>query len=121
MDLLKYEKDTLENLANCFRGLDLEEEGDNLKRFFGCVPEISINEHGAILELYANNKELLIGFGEYGGMGEIWNGQLCWETIDHDRADTSLDFIGNYVCNGSPLYVWQNITENLGKFLDDTE
>lgn len=117
MELQNYERDTLQNLLDCFLGLDWEEESDSLERFFGCVPEIGINLHGATLDLWANNKEMIIGFGEYGGAGEIWNGDICWQTTDHDREDASLDFFDNYVRNGSPLYVWREILQQLDQKL----
>jgi hypothetical protein len=58
-----------------------------------------------------------LGFGEYGGYGEMWDGQLCWQTYTHKDEPINWEF-ENYLPNGSPKYVWHKVYEQLSRQIE---
>lgn len=109
-----WERDTLKNLHEYHEQLDWAELPKNLSKFFEQIPEIYLDERGLTLSAVYEEHELVLGFGEYGGAGEMWEGQLYWQTYTHKEEPTNWE-LGGYVPNGSPRYVWLNVYEQLSQ------
>ena len=107
-----YEKTTLENLFDYYQGLDWIELPENIREFWQDKPQITIVEHGATLNLWNDERELIIGFGSYGGVGEIWDGLLLFQFTDHNETAKFYELDGE-VSNGSPFYVWDKVFAKL--------
>jgi len=109
-----WERDTLKNLYDYFRQIDWIELPENLGEFWERLPEIYLDERGLTLSVVYDQHELVLGFGEYGGGGQMWDGQMYWQTYTHKNEPTNWEF-GGYVANGSPMFVWWNTLDQLSE------
>lgn len=112
-----WERDTLKHLYDFHAQIDWIELPENLGEFWEKLPEICLDERGLTLSVQHEDHELVLGFGEYGGGGEMWDGQLCWQTYTHKNEPRNWEMEG-YVWNGSPRYVWHKVYEQLGKQIE---
>ena len=105
-----WERDTLKNLYEFHKQIDWVEYDENIAEFFPNLPSVAIDERGLTLMVCGNNREIIVGFGEYGGVGEMWNGQLYWQIYDNNLEEENRFYeFGEEVANGSPRFVWHTI------------
>jgi len=108
-----YERDTLKNLYEYHKQIDWIELPENISEFFTQIPSVEIDERGLTIIVSGDNREISLGFGEYGGMGEMWDGLLYWQIYDHNDNESRFFEFGEEVANGSPKFVWHTIYQNL--------
>lgn len=113
-----WERDILKNLHDYHEQLDWSELPENIAKFFPRLPEIYLEERGLYLSVVSDEHELILGFGEFGGVGEMFDGLLYWQTYTHKNEPTNWELGGN-VANGSPRYVWQNVYEQLSREIEN--
>jgi hypothetical protein len=112
-----WERDTLKNLYDFHRQIDWIELPENIGEFFERLPEIHLDERGLTLSVYSGEHELVLGFGEYGGVGEMFDGLLYWQTYTHKDEPTNWE-MGGDVPNGSPKFVWHKVYEELSRKIE---
>lgn len=112
-----WERNILKNLHDYHKELDWAELPENLSEFWARIPEITVDERGLILSVSYDEHELVLGFGEYGGYGDDWDGQLCWQTWTHKDEPTNWEFEG-WLDNRSPKFVWHTVYKQLGKQIE---
>lgn len=116
--MLNWERDTLKNLYEEHKQIDWAEMPDNISEFFPKLPEIFIEERGHYLSVLSEDHELILGFGEYGGLGHYFEGVLYWQTYTHKEEPTNWEF-GGEVPNGSPYFVWRKVYEELSRHIEN--
>ena len=115
--MANWERDVLKNLHDTYKELDWAELPLNLSEFWARIPEIHIDKRGFYISIFYDEHELVLGFGEYGGYGDEFDGQLYWQTYTHKNEATNWEF-GNYVYNGSPKFVWKTVFKQLSKQIE---
>jgi hypothetical protein len=112
-----WERDTLKNLYEFHKQIDWIELPENIAEFFTKIPSVEIDERGLTIMVSGDNREIILGFGEYGGVGEMFDGKLYWQIYDNNADETRFYEFGEEIANGSPKFVWHTIYNELSKHI----
>jgi hypothetical protein len=113
-----WERDTLKNLYDFHKQIDWIEFDENIAEFFTKIPSVEIDERGLTIMVSGDNREIILGFGEYGGVGEMFDGKLFWQIYDNNPDESRFYEFGEEVANGSPFYVWHTIYSALSAHIE---